>query len=38
MPPRKKYKNESKSAFKKRMTKTGPARKKANKAAKKKKY
>tara|TARA_R110000764_G_scaffold5629_1_gene22149 strand:+ start:100 stop:216 length:117 start_codon:yes stop_codon:yes gene_type:complete len=38
MPPRKKYKNESSSAFKKRMTKTGPSRKKANKAAKSSKY
>ena len=36
MPARKKYKKESKSAFKKRMSKTGPARKKANRAAKRK--
>tara|TARA_R100001082_G_scaffold33442_1_gene17314 strand:+ start:769 stop:882 length:114 start_codon:yes stop_codon:yes gene_type:complete len=36
MPARKKYKKESKAAFKKRMSKTGPARKKANRAAKRK--
>ena len=38
MPPRTKYPNESPSAFKKRIKKTGAARKRANKAAKKKKY
>tara|TARA_R100000808_G_C2024805_1_gene71345 strand:+ start:216 stop:329 length:114 start_codon:yes stop_codon:yes gene_type:complete len=36
MPARKKYKKEPKKAFKKRMSKTGPARKKANRAAKRK--
>ena len=37
MPPRKRYPKETKSGFKKRMTQTGAARKRANKAAKKKK-
>ena len=36
MPPKSKYKNESELAYKKRMKKTGAAREKANKAAKKK--
>jgi len=36
MPPRKKYKNESEKAWSKRKDKKGKARKKANKAAKKK--
>jgi hypothetical protein len=37
MPPRKRYSKETRAGFKKRMTKTGAARKRANKAAKKKK-
>lgn len=36
MPAKKKYPKETQKAFKKRMSKTGPARKKANKRAKKK--
>lgn len=36
MPSKKRYKNESKSSFDRRMKKKGPARKKANKAAKRK--
>ena len=36
MPPKKRYKKESKSSFNKRKGKTGSARKTANKAAKKK--
>tara|TARA_R100000700_G_scaffold41257_2_gene60971 strand:- start:11103 stop:11216 length:114 start_codon:yes stop_codon:yes gene_type:complete len=36
MPASKRYKGETKAAFKKRQAKKGTARKKANKAAKKK--
>ena len=36
MPPRKRYPQETKAGYKKRMTKTGAARRKANRAAKKK--
>jgi len=36
MPPRTKYKGESQKAFNKRKKKTGSARKKANKVARKK--
>ena len=35
MPPKKRYSNESKTSYGKRMSKKGAARKKANKAAKK---
>jgi hypothetical protein len=36
MPAKTRYKKESKASYKKRMSKTGSARKKANKAAKRK--